>query len=1044
MGVEQEHLLKLTEKRRKHLQSCHENEDESHKLVTNLYSDKFHFIYELLQNADDAQASEISFTLRPEALEIRHNGKLFDYNDVYSITTIGSSTKAEDINLIGKFGAGFKSVFAVTNTPYIHSGAYHFKIVDLIVPEQVEPLDIEGQYTTIKLPFNHDKMSSDDAYAGISRILEKELKSESLLFLRNIKKISWQTTSNTGDYSVEIDRTRAKLIAQIDQQEHVTDYLMFEKDIEIDSKSLKIVIAYQIFKGAITPTADDKLFVFFPTKETIGLKFLIHAPYKTTPNRETIDFIDEQNQTITEELSTLIAESIQATKEAGFLSVDFLNLLPIDSSTKNPLYASAFAKVKLALTTNELLPTADGGYVNAEKALLASRKNLTDLLKREDCAALFEKEAWLSTEITDDRTRELRSYLTKTLDIPEVNMEKFCKKITDDFMASKADEWVIEFYSELTNHRALYSPYKGILYNRPILRLENGSHINPRENDKDEGLQVYLPFEEMESEFKTVKKIFFENKKSLEFLKGLGLIIPDQIAEIKEFIVPKYEGSDIDIAIAEYQKDFEKARGIWQDSDESDSKKIIELLEKLHFVRCINQHKTSSYQKPADVYFRKKDLLAWYEGNHKDNIYFLEEGIYSLEAEPSNKASNKEFLRSLGVRDKVKIYGAGYFTKSKLDNDNHRYEEGVKGFNPEFDIDGLEYAIEHITLKKSVFLWSILLGHTNRLKGCIQARQFKSHSFKNDKEQSSRAMETLSGKQWLWLYNKAGELIVSQIAEIKLDALHDDYKTTDENSEKLAKVLGMELDEVAKLLKLCLRQENLLKEKREELKAKDEKIKSQNKQLEYYQEKERRENESDATSTAEPLWKPSVSPEDDNITEVEFPLRQHESKDLSNQIPSGNTGENIHSFTTEKGESSSPAPNTANKKRIGERGERAALKHLKKKYSPKEVIWLNDRGCVGKGYDIVMKEKGEEIAYFEVKSTVESSRTQFQMTRTQWGWARDLYHKGKGDMYVILVVFNTGKKNTKILPIKNPFERWKLGELQANPVNIMIVRPLHN
>ena len=1041
MSVEQEYLLKLTEQRRKHLQSCHENEDESHKLVTNLYSDKFHFIYELLQNADDAQASEISFTLRPEALEIRHNGKLFDYNDVYSITTIGSSTKAEDINLIGKFGAGFKSVFAVTKTPYIHSGAYHFKIVDLIVPEQVEPLDIEGQYTTIKLPFNHDKMSSDDAYAGISRILEKELKSESLLFLRNIKKISWQTTSNTGDYSVEIDRTRAKLIARLDQQEHVTDYLMFEKDIEIDSKSLKIVIAYQIFKGAITPTADDKLFVFFPTKETIGLKFLIHAPYKTTPNRETIDFTDEQNKTITEELSTLIAERIQATKEADLLSVDFLNLLPINSDNDHLLYSSAFKKVKLALTTNELLPTADGDYVNAEKALLASGKSLTTLLKRSDCAALFEKKAWLSTEILDDRTRALRSYLTKTLDILEVNMEKFCTKITDDFMASKADKWVIEFYSELTNHRALYSTYKGILYNRPIIRLEDGSHINPKENDKDEGLQVYLPYkeEEMESEFKTVKKIFFDNKKSLEFLEGLGLIIPDQIAEIKEFIVPKYEGSDIDIAIAEYQKDFKKVRGIWKDSDESDSKKIIELLKELYFVRCINQHKTSSYQKPADVYFRKKDLLVWYAGNQTDDTYFLEEGIYSLEAEPSltasKKASSEQLLSSLGVRDKVKIYGTGYFTKSKPDN--YRYEEGVKGFNPEFDIDGLEYAIEHITLEKSVFLWLILLGHTNKLKGCIQARQFKSHPFKNDKEQSSQAMETLSGKQWL--YGKDGELIDLPIADIKLDDLHDDYKTTDDNSEKLAKVFGMELDEVAKLSKL-------LKEKNEELEAKDEEIIRISTQLKHYQEKERRENESDATSTSEPPpWRPSVSAREAIITKVEQYSQRHKSKDLSNQIPSGNRDENIHSFTTEKGESSSSAPNPTDKIAIGYWGEQYALRCLEKTYPPKEVIWLNKGGIKAVGYDIVRKKNGEEIAYFEVKSTTENKPTPgspqitLSMTGPQWEWARRLHDEGKGDMYVILVVFNVGLENPpRPMEIKNPFERWLLGELTANPVNIIL------
>ena len=79
-------------------------------------------------------------------------------------------------------------------------------------------------------------MSPGDAHSGISQILEKELKSESLLFLRNIRKVIWQTTSNTGEYSVESNGTRAKLIARINQQDHVTDYLMFEKDLKMDKK----------------------------------------------------------------------------------------------------------------------------------------------------------------------------------------------------------------------------------------------------------------------------------------------------------------------------------------------------------------------------------------------------------------------------------------------------------------------------------------------------------------------------------------------------------------------------------------------------------------------------------------------------------------------------------------------------------------------------------------------------------------------------------------------------------------------------------------
>ena len=136
-------LAELTEKRRAHSQSCRDNDDNSHDIIAKLYSDPSHFIYELLQNADDAKASEVIFELTSEDLKIIHNGeRLFDFDDVNAITAVNSSTKKDDVNKIGAFGAGFKSVFAITKTPEIHSGDYHFKIDNFIVPEEIPTLAV--------------------------------------------------------------------------------------------------------------------------------------------------------------------------------------------------------------------------------------------------------------------------------------------------------------------------------------------------------------------------------------------------------------------------------------------------------------------------------------------------------------------------------------------------------------------------------------------------------------------------------------------------------------------------------------------------------------------------------------------------------------------------------------------------------------------------------------------------------------------------------------------------------------------------------------
>ena len=93
--------------------------------IVDKYSEQAHFIYELLQNADDACATSAKFILTQQHLifihdgkrhfsisdpatedEDRANGKLGDIN---AITAIGLSTKTTDAT-IGKFEGIRKSV----------------------------------------------------------------------------------------------------------------------------------------------------------------------------------------------------------------------------------------------------------------------------------------------------------------------------------------------------------------------------------------------------------------------------------------------------------------------------------------------------------------------------------------------------------------------------------------------------------------------------------------------------------------------------------------------------------------------------------------------------------------------------------------------------------------------------------------------------------------------------------------------------------------------------------------------------------------------
>ena len=85
------------------------------------------------------RATVVEFELARRCLTVSHDGVApFSLADIESITGIGKSTKKDDETQIGKFGVGFKAVFAYTTRPEIHSGEYSFAISDLFVPELID------------------------------------------------------------------------------------------------------------------------------------------------------------------------------------------------------------------------------------------------------------------------------------------------------------------------------------------------------------------------------------------------------------------------------------------------------------------------------------------------------------------------------------------------------------------------------------------------------------------------------------------------------------------------------------------------------------------------------------------------------------------------------------------------------------------------------------------------------------------------------------------------------------------------------------------
>ncbi len=167
-------LEELKKKRQLFLDGIEVNEDDINlDLFEDFYPDRAHFIYELLQNAEDANATDVVFSLTDEGLAFEHNGRPFDQKDIRAITGIGFSTKANDIEKIGRFGIGFKAVFLYTASPRIWSPTYAFEISNMVLPSELPSEPALGQRTRFEFPFNSDKKSRSLAFSEVRDGLEE-------------------------------------------------------------------------------------------------------------------------------------------------------------------------------------------------------------------------------------------------------------------------------------------------------------------------------------------------------------------------------------------------------------------------------------------------------------------------------------------------------------------------------------------------------------------------------------------------------------------------------------------------------------------------------------------------------------------------------------------------------------------------------------------------------------------------------------------------------------------------------------------------------
>ena len=765
-------------------------------IVTNEIYRESPIIREMLQNAADAGASVVSFHLDERVLQIQHNGNPFDKKDVVAITDIGRSAKT-DMERIGRFGVGFKSVFAVTQRPVIHSGEFHFAIENYIVPHLVDSKDV-GKKTLISLPLDGPDGAHKRAMGGL-----RNLSIFDMLFLTGVEEISWESNGEKHGFWREGNLTPCAgggesgivtVRRESEEGQEEKKYWMFRRRARIAGRKLYLQFACLMKDGELHGEENPPLYVYFPTSERPGFGFRMQIPYKPTIGRDHVNYGGGKNKALTENAAHFMADLMPILRDEGLLTPCVIgDIFPVDKARAQnrefPLYTAMFDSVREKFLSGEkLLPTADGGYAAADESILG-RNGIEALISEYDAAKIWECGKWLAPQMN----KLSRPYL-ESLGIPCVDFSDFLEKIDDDFFPCTSDEWMLRFYKFLADkypqgwqgtHRPgmLWGAANNVvsrLRRRRFIRLSDDKHVAPFGADGEP--QVFLPFGG-KSRFNIVNEKFLNDEKCADFFRDiLGLRKPTRVDEIRKFIVPRYSGDGLRVSDDDHVKDIR----LIHEAMEENPGGTRHALSKYPVIRAFRCDVDSPAFYAVDAcYFCNEQLSAWFAGNPEG--VFVDEEFYDSHVGDINW---RECFSNLGIAHDIRLFHA-----ERIEEHGHGYHvSGVGSFNPNFSIHGVQHALQYMRdgdLEKSKIAWDMAINYLHMLQGGVRRATNRNALYNADslKLGISAAGSAFKFNEWLL----DSEERVSPHDNFSLSKLHSAYKV-EENGDKarqLSTFLGM-------------------------------------------------------------------------------------------------------------------------------------------------------------------------------------------------------------------------------------------------------------
>jgi hypothetical protein len=739
MSVE---LQALREKRLNWVKSNRENgfDEGINRLLTELYPDNAHFIYELLQNAEDPQATSVHFKLTESDVRFSHNGKrLFNFKDVESITSIGNSTKRDDETSIGKFGVGFKAVFAYTNTPEIHSGSFHFRICDLVVPETegVENVPVDQWQTRFLFPFDNPNKPPETAIEEIEKGL-LALGDNTLLFLSHIRKIEYELTDGSVGSLQRINHKdgRIEIRASHANNEPKRSYwLHCRKDVQVNDeksniKSCSVAVAYQLQKEdakqnknadwKIVPV-DGEVSIYFPAeKESSKLRFHIHAPFASTVARDSVRDCPA-NEQLRDYLGDLIVESLSTIKKQGMLNMGFLAILPNTRDNLTGFYKPLFLAILNAFNQQSLTPTKTGKHAKA-KTLYRGPVKISDIINDKYLKTLTNDNNALWAANPPQRNQSADNFLD-SLEIKKWDFEQLSGIFqegrpdeVESWLLKMNDAWLLSFYELLYEALKTYEATQNKLptWQRkswpgksfPLVRVESKNNIKHVKSE-----QAYFRLEDDRINpppgIEIVKLSVYKNGKHINedaesFLKKLGVRPFDEKAAI-EWRLSKYQSPSLE-ASADHYNDIKQFVEYWKKNNDKT------IFQQKRFLLDATKNWKKCLELCLDVPFIETGLAELVEVHGKSALW---QG-YKENLNENEIQDFLDFAKNVGIMHKLEVIKLTDDAARKNPNTPNRSANWTStGKCDDYSIVDLEKYLSIKKLSASRLIWNAILAAQN-------------------------------------------------------------------------------------------------------------------------------------------------------------------------------------------------------------------------------------------------------------------------------------------------------------------------------------------